>query len=338
MQKPRAAFRHAFTLVELLVVIAIIGVLVALLLPAVQAARAAARRSQCANNIKQLGLALNNFHDANKKFPAGAYVQSGLKLAKDQYGWINWFGKLLPFIEESGQADAMDYDKRTYDTTSPNPAAILNKYFPGLRCPSDPFGGIQSHKRFIGGSYEGRYIAGPSATSFSMGLSYAPSGGPVIFDTSANCYENGTTANTEFCQIGDKSGKWNLGSPGMFASGWGISYKIKECTDGTSHTFLIGEQLPAIAMHQMLFHSHVNIATTNYPPNYHNIAGIKNQADYFASGTGNEPNDNGFKSEHAGGLHMGMVDGSVHFVTDEIDYVLWNYLGNRRDGQLADLP
>ena len=336
MSKSYSRSRYGFTLVELLVVIAIIGVLVALLLPAVQAAREAARRSQCSNNIRQLNLSLQNFHDANKKFPAGSYVKTGVTAAGEQYGWINWFGKLMPFIEESGQKDSMDYSKRTYDTSSPNPAAILNKYFPGLRCPSDPFGGLQSHKRFIGGSYEGKYIAGPSATSFSMGQSYAPSGGPVISDDKPYCY--GSTADTEFCQEGIKSGRRDKGAPGMFAAGWGIAYKIKECTDGTSHTFLVGEQLPAIAMMQMLFHSHCNIGTTNYPPNHHLIAGIANQQDYFSSGTGNEQNDNGFKSEHPGGVHMGMVDGSVHFVSDEIDYVLWNHLGNRKDGQIVKLP
>ena len=333
MSNARSPKSHGFTLVELLVVIAIIGVLVALLLPAVQAAREAARRSQCSNNLRQLGLGLHNFHDANKKFPAGAYVGVGLKNFRDQYGWVNWFGRLMPYIEETAQEAAIDYSIRTYEGN--NPAAILNKYLPGLRCPSDPFGGIQSHKRFLAGGAQGRYIAGPSATSASMGLSYAPSGGPVIYDTSDYCY--GSTADTEFCQLGDKSGKWNLGSPGMFAAGWGIAYKMKECTDGTSHTFVAGEQLPAITMHQMLFHSHCNIATTNYPPNNHRTDGIQNQADYFV--TGEEPgSDNGFKSEHPGGLHMAMVDGSVHFVNEEIDYVLWNYLGNRKDGQIAKFP
>ena len=92
MKRPKMT--SGFTLVELLVVIAIIGVLVALLLPAVQAAREAARRSQCVNKLKQLSLGLHNFHDANKKFPSGAYCTTTIR----DYNCQNWFGRLLPFV------------------------------------------------------------------------------------------------------------------------------------------------------------------------------------------------------------------------------------------------
>ena len=332
---------RAFTLVELLVVIAIIGVLVALLLPAVQAAREAARRSQCVNNVKQLGLALHNFHDANKKFPAGSYSQTGLTTPSasscNQYGWINWFAKLMPFMEEGARRETLDYTKRTYDTASKNPQAILDVNIPSMRCPSDPAGGVLSHKRFLSGGCQGRYIAGPSATSSSMGQSYSPSGGPVRGVTDAECYPG--TSGTKNCQPGDVLGRRGAGTPGMFAAGWSVAYKIKECTDGTSHTFLVGEQLPAISCHHMLFHSYANIGTTNYPPNFRTkIPGaiIVNSPDYFQ--TGDEEEYASFKSEHTGGVNMGMVDGSVHFVADEIDYDLWNNLGARADGLLVKFP
>jgi len=121
--------RQAFTLVELLVVIAIIGILVALLLPAVQAARESARRMQCSNNLKQLGLALQNYHIANGQFPNGTLNDSGI------YGSVQlrtYLRLLFPYLEQSTVADV----------AVSNQASIAQKtVIPGLFCPSDGLGG-----------------------------------------------------------------------------------------------------------------------------------------------------------------------------------------------------
>src|ERR1041384_5348025 len=100
--------RHAFTLVELLVVIAIIGILVALLLPAVQAAREAARRMQCSNNLKQYGLALHNYHDVYKSFPIGGIGG----WAADHYYKLSWQARVIPFIEQAGIFSSIDFSKK----------------------------------------------------------------------------------------------------------------------------------------------------------------------------------------------------------------------------------
>jgi len=132
--------RRGFTLVELLVVIAIIGILIALLLPAVQAAREAARRSQCSNNLKQLGLALHNYHDTYKTFPTGCgpgVLANPSATAHDT--WNAWGGiaPMIAFMEQRALADLIVWDVYWNDTVSGN-RVVADSFVDGLLCPSDP--------------------------------------------------------------------------------------------------------------------------------------------------------------------------------------------------------
>ncbi|NLF69212.1 MAG: DUF1559 domain-containing protein [Candidatus Anammoximicrobium sp.] len=117
--------RTGFTLVELLVVIAIIGILVALLLPAIQAAREAARRTQCNNNLKQIGVALHNYHDTYKKFPPGTI---------DRHGWLST-AFLLPFVEQTSLYDQLNIDK-PMNLTDATTLSLVRSVVPGYLCPS----------------------------------------------------------------------------------------------------------------------------------------------------------------------------------------------------------
>ena len=129
------AARPAFTLVELLVVIAIIGILVALLLPAIQAAREAARRSDCINRIRQISLAALNFESAKKELPSNGDVWFvGTTLA----GGISVFGRLLPYVEEKSVQDLVDQTKHWRDQTADTPTkkSPFRTPLPFLRCPS----------------------------------------------------------------------------------------------------------------------------------------------------------------------------------------------------------
>jgi prepilin-type N-terminal cleavage/methylation domain-containing protein len=130
--------RVGFTLVELLVVIAIIGILVALLLPAVQAAREAARRSECTNNLKQIGVALHNYHDTHKMFPPGWIPQTGMPGGGSGYAW-GWGTAILPFMEQASLPDQIQYGKITIYAAAGDPAILPLMQTPiaPYRCPSD---------------------------------------------------------------------------------------------------------------------------------------------------------------------------------------------------------
>jgi prepilin-type N-terminal cleavage/methylation domain-containing protein len=134
----RCVSRRGFTLVELLVVIAIIGILVALLLPAIQAAREAARRTQCQNNLKQLGVALQNYHDTWESFPAGCVDQDGVDHNQDRGNWA-WGAMLLPYLEQTALYEAIDPTKRKCHVVIKDGTlrGMMQKPLPQFRCPSD---------------------------------------------------------------------------------------------------------------------------------------------------------------------------------------------------------
>jgi prepilin-type N-terminal cleavage/methylation domain-containing protein/prepilin-type processing-associated H-X9-DG protein len=332
----RTKCRAGFTIIELLVAIAIIGVLVALLMPAIQAARESARRAQCSNQLRQLALAMQNYHAAHRTLPSGSYCIAGSAHCGSLYGCHNWFTSLLPFTEESALAARLNTKRRTYQ--EPNMSTILGRVLPSLKCPSDPAEALQGHHRFAdSGCPPGVIIAGPFSRAIrSMGMWYVPSGGPVAPGGSGTCMVPKSESLNNLNCVSRNQGYAGNGAPGMFSSGW-IGYNFKQCTDGLSKTLLIGEALPDYQKDFMLFNSHYIVATTNLPPNQ-----------IFATNCQPQPTDwvlnschfwaLGYNSHHPGGVNVAMADGSAHFIAETVDYHVWVYLGHRADGQPVVVP
>lgn len=307
--------RSAFTLIELLVVIAIIAILVALLLPAVQQAREAARRSSCKNNMKQLGLALHNYHDTHKVFPPGAI---GVRLsdgstqfreASNPVSLAGWGTFILPFVEEAALYDRIS--ERLFNNSGPGAgtawyndtgANSVNDELAVLsvatyQCPSDPAGGTNSEMDDYGTS------------------NYVASAGGAPHSNSAN-RPVGTTP------------------LGMF--GFNTRFDFASVKDGTSNTFMIGERSTDTADGRAsiwMGHRDDDGGGVQYAE-YEIMSLVWDETAARLNGTGN--NGRAFSSPHPGGVQFLLGDGSVRFVSENIDHtdVLPN-LANRADGNVV---
>lgn len=337
--------RRGFTLVELLVVVAIVGVLVALLLPAVQAAREAARRMQCANNCKQLGLALHNFLSANGAFPPGADNCRKINNPTDWYRGIgvSWFTHCLPYLEGNTVYDNLDvqaFDGGDGDYGDANRPYLKDFFPPWLKCPSS----VMDSTVFLGHAkvkyampfYTGiagadgqdpshRYIAG-NVTAHN-GILFAnsqirtkhitdgTSHVMLVGEQSLHAMEPGT-GNLVDCRGGSVFGAW-LGTPMVRQKS-----NYNPYDDRVFNTTTIGKPLGSRACDRI-----ANYKGSSYP------LGPGGEQPYIGLAT-NFDNRTPINSAHAGGAHIVMADGSVHFMSEEINFALFQVLAIRDSGVL----
>ena len=348
VQRPRVSKRAAFTLVELLVVIAIIGILIALLLPAIQAAREAARRAQCGNNVKQLGLACQNFHSANKKFPPGVANQwspppTGGSENAQCMGWVAF---CLQYIEDKTMYDALNQalSPRTLYTgnwaSPPGPAAELAKTaMPVFMCPSDPLGaGGYLNPNFsassAGNIAKSNYV-GCAGTWGAYSINSTPRPDPnrpndTRTIASFNCNITGGAGNVYF---GLSNGVFGVCAPSA-GSVYGRSCAVKDITDGTSKTFMIGERDCSYdsRANPNGFKGGVWIGPTNpkQPNSVLGHAGLDPENQLQSSSAAAK--DLAFSSVHRGAVYFCLADGSTTVVNVNIDKMVYKALGTRNEG------
>ncbi len=308
---------RGFTLVELLVVIAIIGILVALLLPAVQAARAAARRTQCTNNLKQIALAIHNYHTAHKAQPA-------YHATDDPYGWWKtgptWTMSILPYMEEQNLYDQFDF---TVLLKAPPNSLAARNIVSGYICPA-----AESADQPI---FSDRADVGGNNPNPALGLYYPVSIGPTEPDRCWFCPAGQTGSAGNYCCQGRNYGTQSYGgqsqasSVGMFGR-FNDTRRFAQVTDGLSNTWMLGETLPRQCVYGGAFAPNFSLASTSIP---------LNTFETCPSPPGCHNRGCGFKSDHVGGAMFALGDGSVDFVDETIDYVLFNAMGTRAGNEVA---
>jgi prepilin-type N-terminal cleavage/methylation domain-containing protein/prepilin-type processing-associated H-X9-DG protein len=344
--------RNGFTLVELLVVIAIIGVLVALLLPAIQAAREAARRTQCINNLKQLALGCQNHHDTHGHFPTGGWGwfwvgDPDRGFGKEQPG--GWAYNLLPFFEQQ-QLHDLGSDGNPAAAPRPQRQAaeqVVMQPIAMITCPSRrPSEGTFPMSTNDGGD-QGLFnsltpdVAGRSDYAMNSGhaINEIPDGvlgqGPKGYDVAATWTANGTWG-SEQQQYKDQL--------------TGISYErsevgIRQISDGTTNTYLIGEK-------HIYYDDYLTgkdrgdnetWCTGFNNDNFRTTARNNGAAEAvpYPDGTKIPAGDGNvyrFGSPHSGGVNMSMCDGSVTTISFDIDWMVHRDLGNREDGNPVKIP
>lgn len=323
-----SVLRRGFTLIELLVVIAIIAILIALLLPAVQQAREAARRSQCKNNLKQLGLALHNYHDTYNLFPHNAHA-----FGNNMTGCgPSWLVRLLPYVEQTAAYNQINFvtasDWTMQYATNVNADVVTLLRVPLLWCPSSPLPPTKTQATVADGS-----------RTFQM---------PSYVGMSGSYYQGGTSATvTNVLDINNPADYGATVYNGMIAKsgGKGRAIRIADALDGTSNTLMVSEQSDyhtdsSNTKRDLRASNHSGGAWAAGRPEATtwtlNVTSIRFPINYRG------PLEDGMRygyakhtilvSPHTGGVHGLLADGAVRFISENINFATLTALADRADG------
>lgn len=324
--------QRGFTLIELLVVIAIIAILIGLLLPAVQQAREAARRTQCKNNLKQLGLGLHNYHDVHNAFPQASYLDKSA-LPNTSHPSLNsqwgWSVMILPYIEQAPMYNSLLVGPNTFEQAANDPVRLkmLTTPLPAFICPSDPEAGVNRNRPFL-----------------------AKSGGGL-------CNGMALPQDTQFAKSNYMGCNGNDDNDGVFDSGSNRRVGLRDITDGTSNTILVGERGSKRYVKQTVpqgpwagVWAGQELTCTGVT----NVWCLVGKTEYqMNSGKHRDPSGSttatdqpliAFGSHHTGGAQFLLADGSSRFISENIewnddptgtkDFGIYHNLGSIQDGRV----
>ncbi|HJZ57543.1 MAG TPA: DUF1559 domain-containing protein [Gemmataceae bacterium] len=320
--------RSAFTLIELLVVIAIIAILIGLLLPAVQKVREAAARAKCANNLKQLAIAAHAYHDVEGAFPVNSLITD------QNNNWVSpnwsWLARILPYIEQGNLYQQAGIPTQRLDGGAAirNPPTNLTQIAVATQvntflCPSDPSStqartdranlpgmlvGLTNYKGVAGGNW-GYYRNATLAND---------AGTPPNIAADAR-WMNPSTINGSYNGLNDGDGIF-------FRADYRIKRRIASITDGTSNTFMIGEDIPEKNIHCSWPFANTATGTCAIAPNCKRTNGTEFAATDW-------PNVYSFRSRHPSGLQFALADGSVRFINDSIPLATYRAMATISGGE-----
>jgi prepilin-type N-terminal cleavage/methylation domain-containing protein len=324
--------RHGFTLIELLVVIAIIAILIALLLPAVQQAREAARRSQCKNNLKQLGLALHNYHDSSGLFPPGFVAQNGSLTTNDTAepaqsgGNWSWGAYVLPMVDQGALYNQLNVGPSTclQAMSTGSTLTLMSQPVSAFLCPSDP-------------------NSGRVTMSFKNASSATVSPAPALSN-----YIAANHPNDIFRSVAGTS----VTSLGMFYMN--SSVRFRDITDGTSNTIAIGERCDVLrngitgtdiaqgTVYSGSLRTQAGCVFCTRGTREKSSLGIRdvlgsglyaiNGPSSIAVGSAESVAARSFSSSHTGGAQFTLGDGSVRFISENVNLTLFRNLISYGDG------
>ncbi len=300
-------WKEGFTLVELLVVIAIIGILVGLLLPAVQAAREAGRRLHCSSNFHQMGIALHNYHDAHKKFPSGIVEPN----------YVLWTGSLLPYIEQNNVFNSLDFSKRWEIAGSANAAACVT-VVPTYRCPSSDAPehvSIQGIPDRVPSGYlavgSGTATRESGAVPQHLGLRVQDG---LIFLNSSNCLANVADGTSSSLAIGEALFRPDVRGPDLS--------KVIQIID---HWYIGSDGFGRSSSAPGLAEVSEAIGSSGVAINAY-------RQDVFI-----DEKEIGFSSLHSGGCLFVFADAHVQFLSESIDRTVYSSLGTIACGEVAHI-
>ena len=347
-------FFAGFTLIELLVVIAIIAILIALLLPAVQQAREAARRTQCKNQLKQLGLAMHNYHDVHNVFPHNHQRYTNGPMPANLTGGFGWLVYSLPYLDQAPIYNKLSFDKQDRDsgiTAHPDNKAIFRSALPMVNCPSNDNPTTQDNKWITSGGYRWRGNAGGNnrlggTTDYVGNLGHIWGGwkdcnavpDALVNDAlpGTNLGQRGPNPGTPWVN-GERANEWAKCN-GVFR--YGGSWSIRDIVDGTSNTVAVFENMhyiggdPNHSSSNGRFNygrSHFSSWMTTLGSNHTLRNPINNKKYLQGSFGGGDLRCESPSSRHVGGVQVTLGDGSVRFLSENIDHGVRYKIGVRND-------